>query len=272
MIPKVSEIIVSKIIDDSYCEGMDFAINPYVGCFHNCFYCYAHFMKDFDHGHTEAWGKFVDVKINALELLDQSQVDLFGKSILISPVCDPYIAHEKRYELTRSILHTLVSKQPEIWILTKSDLVVRDFDVLDDFEKAHVGFTITTTRDSVQKISEPHASKNSSRISALREAHDQGLKTFVFIGPILPYITDWKEIIMETRDCVDLYMFENLKVGGGIWSGVEKWVRKYYPDLLPKYKEIFFEECYYWKQMDREIRHFCEAEGISYRMFFHYDE
>lgn len=138
---KLNEIKASSIITKSNLPDADYVINPYVGCMHSCIYCYARFMKRFT-GHTENWGEFVDAKINASELIPEKTSKYKGKSIFLSSVTDPYLSFERKYQLTRKVLKKLISLEPNLGIQTKSDLIVRDIDLLKQFKYCEAGLTI----------------------------------------------------------------------------------------------------------------------------------
>jgi DNA repair photolyase len=137
-------------------------------------------------GHKEAWGEFVDVKINAPEILKKQLARAKKGTVWISSVCDPYQPLEKKYKLTRQCLIELLKKQFPLNLQTKSTLVLRDLDLLTQFTDAEVGFTITTDDEDLARLFEPKASSVQERIDALEEIHSRGVKTFVFIGPLLP--------------------------------------------------------------------------------------
>jgi DNA repair photolyase len=137
-------------------------------------------------GHREGWGEFVDAKINAPEVL-KKQLDRAKKgTVWISSVCDPYQPLEAKYELTRRCLKELVKKPFPVNIQTKSKLVLRDMDLLQELEEIEVGFTITTDDERVAKLFEPRATPLKERLRALESIHSLGIKTFAFVGPLLP--------------------------------------------------------------------------------------
>ncbi len=266
---KVREVQASSIITKSRLPDADYVINPYTGCMHGCVYCYARFMKRFS-GHSEEWGRFVDVKINAPDLIPRGKGKYRGKTVLLSSVTDAYLPLEKKYEITRTILERLVPHQPNFMILTKSDLVLRDLDILSRFDNCSVGLTITTLDDSLRREIEPLASAVRRRLRALERLKEAGIRTFVFVGPILPFLTDFREIVLETRSHADEYMFENLNVRGPVWPSVERWLRLRHPDLLEPYKRIYFSRNTYWRRAEEEIREFCEGLGIEFSVYFHH--
>ena len=120
---KISEIKAKSILSKS--QVYDYALNPYVGCQHACVYCYAKFMKRFT-GHKDRWGEFVDVKINAPELLAYELKRKRTGRVWISGVCDPYQPLEKRYTITKRCLEILVDSGWPFTVQTKSVLVLRD--------------------------------------------------------------------------------------------------------------------------------------------------
>lgn len=266
---KLKEINASSIITKSNLPDADYVINPYVGCTHSCIYCYARFMKRFT-GHIEPWGEFVDVKINAPDLIPEKTSKYKGKSIFLSSVTDPYLSFERKYNLTRKILEKLIPLQPNLGVQTKSDLIIRDIDLLKQFEHCEAGLTITTIDDKIRKEIEPYASSVQNRIEALRKLKEAGIKTYVFIGPILPFLTDWKDIILKTKKHTDFYMLENLNIKGGVWDSVGLWLQQKHPELLKKYEEIYFTKNAYWDNVERDIEEFCEKNNVDYRIYFHH--
>jgi len=137
-------------------------------------------------GHKEPWGEFVDVKVNAPELL-KKQLERAKRGIVwVSSVCDPYQPLEVKYRLTRQCLKELIEKQFPVNIQTKSKLVLRDLDLLLQFEDIEVGFTITTDDEKIAKLFESGASSVKERLNALDKIHSKGIRTFAFVGPLLP--------------------------------------------------------------------------------------
>ncbi len=185
MMPEIREINAKSILSRSGIPGMTYCVNPYVGCAHACKYCYATFMKRFT-GHLEEWGTFVDVKVNAPELLRKKLKRAERGTIMMSSVTDAYQPVEARYCLTRKCLEVISLFDLPVSILTKSPLVLRDIDIISKLKDVELGITITTDNDAVRKIFEPHAPSIPARIDALKKLHAAGISTYVFIGPVLP--------------------------------------------------------------------------------------
>ncbi len=181
----IREKRVKSLLSKSGIPGIDYCINPYIGCSHACTYCYASFMKRFT-GHSEPWGRFVDAKINGPEVLHRQAKRAKGGQVMISSVTDPYQPAEEKYQLTRQCLEVLLPHQFSVGILTKSPLVLRDLDLLKKLKDIEVGFTITTNDDEIRKIFEPNAPPIEARVQALKTLYRSGIKTYAFIGPLLP--------------------------------------------------------------------------------------
>ncbi len=170
---------------------MEYCVNPYVGCEHACRYCYATFICKFTN-HTEAWGTFLDVRVNAPELLGyppKAGGELKRKKpgrVMVSSVTDPYQPREAHFRLTRGCMEALADAGWPVRVLTKSPLVKRDIDIFKHFKDLEVGLTVTTDDESVRRVMEPHAPPIKDRLRALEDLTSAGIKTYAFVGPVLP--------------------------------------------------------------------------------------
>jgi DNA repair photolyase len=179
----VNEISARSILSKS--AIFDYVINPYIGCQFNCTYCYARFMKRFT-GHREPWGQFVDVKINAPQLLSKEINRKKPGRVWISGVCDPYQPLESQHELTRKCLELLMLHNWPVTLQTKSNLILRDIDLIAGHDNVEAGLTVTTANEKIKIIFEPVAPSIKSRIEALEKLHSSGIRTFAMIAPMLP--------------------------------------------------------------------------------------
>lgn len=193
MVIEFKEIKAKNILVRCGIPGIDFVINPYTGCRFACKYCYASFMGRFVGKKINDWGEYVYAKVNAPQLLKKEVIKLknkgVNKEILISSVTDPYQGIEAKYKLTRQCLKILADYgfNGVVSILTKSDLVIRDIDVLKRLNKVLVGLTITSTDDSISRYFEIYAPSVSKRLKALKILNKNSIRTYAFIGPLLPH-------------------------------------------------------------------------------------
>jgi DNA repair photolyase len=207
----VREIYARSILSRS--KVFDYVVNPYVGCQHGCTYCYARFMKRFT-GHKEPWGQFVDVKINAPDLLQQE----IGKKpygrVWVSGVCDPYQPLERRYELTRKLLEILLQHEWPLTVQTKSALVLRDVKLFKGRKEIEVGLSVTTADEGVRQLFEPIAPSIKERIQALDEIRLAGVRTFAMIAPMLPKA---EELATSLSGKVDYVLIDRMNYHYGDW-------------------------------------------------------
>ena len=143
----IKEIEVKDILTKTNLPVSDYAVNPYVGCTHACKYCYASFMKRFTN-HPEPWGEFVDVKTWP-EIRKSGKYA--EKEAFFCSVTDPYQPLEARYGRTRALLEQLLNTGISISISTKSDLILRDLDLIRQFPSAHVSWSINTLDEDFRK-------------------------------------------------------------------------------------------------------------------------
>ncbi len=249
---KVSEVRARSILNKS--KIFDYCLNPYTGCSHGCRYCYAGlFMRRYS-GHSEPWGQFVDIKVNAPELLRRQLPRARRGTVWIASVCDPYQPVEVKYQLTRKCLAELSRYDFPVFIQTKSDLVVRDLDILKDLEELEVGFSLATDDDRVAALFEPGAPSATRRLKALEKVKARNLKTFVFVGPILPQNAE--RLVQQIRGLVDKVFIDRLNY-------VSQFVDFYRShNLLPYTGDDFF------NRMKEILVKQLEKAGIVYELIF----
>ncbi len=168
-----------------FMSDYDYTLNPYSGCSYGCTYCYAAFFARSEE-RRDTWGRWVEVKENALDVLRRMRSDLRGKTVYMSSVTDPYQPIERRLGLVRSLLEELAPRGVRLVVQTRSPIVARDIDVLGRFGAARVNMTVTTDSDRVQRAFEPHCPTNQKRLAAITEVAAAGLPTAITMTPLLP--------------------------------------------------------------------------------------
>ncbi len=191
----IKEIEVKNVITKSNLPICDFSVNPYVGCEHACKYCYASFMKRFTN-HPEPWGEFLDVKHWDKIRNPKKYAD---KELFIGSVTDPYNPEEEIYGRTRALLTELQGSGAKLSIATKSDLILRDIDIIKTFPDARVSWSVNTL-DETFKDDMDKAVSIKRRLAAMKAFYKAGVRTTCFIFPIFPGITDAKAIIEQVKN------------------------------------------------------------------------
>jgi DNA repair photolyase len=167
--------------------GYDFSLNPYAGCAFKCSYCY---VPKFPSKHSyEEWGEWVEVKVNAADLIRKERALVFGSKIFFSSATDPYQYLELKYRLSRSCLQQLLRYEPaKLTMHTRSHLILEDLELLKQFgERLSVGVSITTDSDTVSRQFEPMAPSISRRLELIASLHQAGVRVYASIAPLLPH-------------------------------------------------------------------------------------
>lgn len=183
---KVREVSCTTALSETSLPGLDYALNPYRGCSIGCVYCYSPSVLR----EPRPWGRFVDVKRNVPAVLARELKRKPRGVVGIGTVTDGYQPLEARYRLTRYCLDQLLRFDFPVSIQTKSSLVLKDLDILRRFRDAEVGVTITTMDEGHRRRFEPFGSPSERRIETLRRLNEAGVRTWAFVGPILPASTD----------------------------------------------------------------------------------
>ncbi len=241
--------------------GLDYALNPYRGCEHGCLYCYSPaILRDAEL--VERWGQDVWLKENVAEVL-RAEVRRKRPGVVgVSTVCDPYQPIEKEVELTRRCLEVLRDSGFGVCIQTKSDLVLRDRDLIRG-EKFEVGVTVTTLdADVVSKI-EPRAPDPDARVQVLKEFKERNVETWLFLGPIIPGVNDSpeqiEEVLREAKSSGSYVMYDKLNVKTGVLERLE---RVFGAEEVAKIKKIL-QTPEWWRSVKKEIERKSKVLGLK---------
>ena len=167
---KITEVECKSALSSSSLPGLDYSLNPYRGCQHNCAYCYVPNVLRIS---RLEWGGFVEIRKNMPLILAKELKNKKSGVVGISTVTDPYQPMEKKYNLTRYCLEQLLIHDFPVFIQTKSKLVLRDLDLISKFSNAEIMFSIGTLNEDERKILEPGASSINDRLNTLKKCSDE---------------------------------------------------------------------------------------------------
>lgn len=257
----VKSVLNKKKQSDSWFLG-DYTVNLYNGCSFNCLYCYIRGSK-----YGLNMEESLSVKANAIEILDRQLANRARKNqfgiIMLSSATDPYLNIEKKYEFTREALKIIARHKFPVHIITKSNLIERDFDLLHRIDKSAIlpadlkstlkrgviiSFSFSTLENHIAHIFEPGATTPSDRLNTVRNTKKEGFLTGISLMPLLPYISDtteqlhhffttFKSINADYVMPATLTLFGNGKADSK--TLVMNAVRKHFPDLMSKYQTFF---------------------------------
>ena len=217
-------------------------------------------MKRFT-GHTEPWGEFLDVKYWP-EIKNPAR--LAGKELFFGSVTDPYLPQEAEYGRTRALLEQLQGSGIKLSIATKSDLVLRDLELIKSFPGARVSWSVNTL-DEGFKDDMDRAVSIGRRLRAMEEFHRAGVRTTCFISPIFPGISEVEDIIRRAKGICNLIWLENLNLRGSFKGVIMGYIAEKYPRLLPLYRDIYDRgRREYWEALDAQLREFTRSLGLDY--------
>lgn len=260
MEPILRKIEVKSVLTKSNLPVSDYSVNPYVGCTHSCKYCYASFMKRFTN-HPEPWGSFLDIKFWP-KIIHPEKYS--GKELFFGSVTDPYNPQEEIYQRTRTLLDQLRGSGIKLSIQTKSDLVLRDIDLIKTFPEARVGFSINTLDEFFREDMDKAVSIK-RRLAAMKTLYDAGIRTTCFISPIFPGITDCEAIIDRVKEQCNLIWLENLNLRGSYKTTIFDYIREKHPELISLYEEIYNQGSrQYWEALDQRLRLYATNRGLKY--------
>jgi DNA repair photolyase len=225
-------------------------VNPYRGCLHSCTYCYARYTHNYlDFNATDEFDTKIIVKINAAKVLRKefSKPNWQQELVNLGSVCDPYQPAERKYEITREILRVFKQFRNPITIATKSDLILRDIDILQEISKVSfidILFSISSINKDVQRELEPRASSTQRRLDAIKQLHEAGLRVGVLAMPIVPFINDTPEEIESLFKAIknaqaDFVIPGILYIQGPTRKRFFDYIETLHPTLLERYKEFF---------------------------------
>ncbi len=239
---EIREIKCKTALSPSKLPGLDYSLNPYHGCQHNCAYCYVPNVLRIK---REGWGGFVNVKTNIPNVLAKELRNKKLGTVGISTVTDPYQPVEKKYRLTRYCLEQMLMHDFPVCIQTKSDLIIRDLDLISKFSKAEVMMSIATLNDNERKLLEPNSSTIQERLNVLKKYNDVGIKTSIFFGPIYSTIK-----LRDVPSIIDTFiehgakeiMLDKFNLKPGILPVLEK--------TFPNHKHLLKNDLYFKKVLN----------------------
>lgn len=266
---EIREIESKSLLSRSRIHGVDYSVNPYLGCEHGCVYCYARFMLNCARSGAD-WGEFAYPKTNAPEVLAREPPR--AKRGLVSLSRLPTLsAHRGEIRADEKGADRAAGVYFPVSILTKSSLVRRDIDLLQQFDECEVGLTVTTLDERVRRVLEPRSVPVNERLVTLDTLRKSGIRTYGFVGPLLPFLTgETLEPLIDKLTIVGVeYIFvDRLNIKYGNWRTIREALIQHYPQLLPKYERVLFSTSDYFNGLKLKISELCEKSGLKHRFCY----
>ena len=240
-------------------------LGPYVGCEHRCRYCYTQNEPEVN------WDAQVAVFPDCRRRVGEELDGLTPELIFIGMDTDPYQPIEADYRHTRITLEEMAKRGFSASILTKSDMVTEDFDLLKKMPKPEIGVSISFVDEPTRRIFERSSRPIEARVDALKQAKHAGIETYVLISPVLPLITDVDALIEKLQPVTDTIWVYSLSMKSPVdrnWRQVDGILAEHFPDIRDEFTEIAFSPAHiYWQDLRRRLETL--AAGRDVRLEIH---
>ena len=226
----VCDSLITKITKKDTLFGGVYTLDPYQNCEFGCLYC------------DSSFDSTIHVKSNAVELLEKEIQSLKKGTIIVGSVNDPYQEAEKKYRLTRDILKIIRKYDFPCHILTKSNLVLRDTDILTEIEDCKVTISLLSLNETISKLFEPLVPLPKERLQTVKTLSEMGIRTGVALIPVLQYIVDneIEEIIQSASlHKAQYFMHKHLELKGDQKRCFLDIIAEHYPHFLSKYEDLY---------------------------------
>ena len=234
---KVSICSYRPLLESCALEDFEFQLDPYVGCEHRCYYCYVLNQAETD------WAEEIQIHRDIVDQLSQEMASIPPQTIYLGWNADPYLPSEGRYRQTRQVLELLLERGFSVCILTKSDLIVRDIDVLQNMGNTSVGISFAFNYENTRRLFEANTLGNEARVGALTKLREAGIRTYALICPVFPHITDVELLIgmlVSHTDEIWIYGLSMKEHSDLNWRNTQAILSRHFPELKERIETAAF--------------------------------
>jgi len=248
---RIVEIARDNILEPCGLDLFNYQIDPYAGCAHHCVYCYTQNDSPVD------WKTEVGLSLRLAEKLDAELENIQPQTVYLGMNTDPYQPAEREARQSRRVLEILEQRGFSVCILTKSDLVLRDVDLLGRMPGSSVGLSVAFARDDLRKVFEPDTIPVEARIEALARLREAGIETYALINPVVPFITEVGAIIdllSPHADTIWIYPLHMNSRDDANWRSMRDALERAFPEALGEVEGAAFDgQDAYWLNLREEL-------------------
>lgn len=255
------DFLLNKITKKDKLFKGDYTIDSFQNCEFGCLYCDSSFDKK------------IYIKTNAVEILNKELEKSKKGTIIVGSVHDPYQKVEEEYKITRDLLKIIAKQDFSCHILTKSDLIIRDIDILKKINNCKVTISIISLKKIVSEIFEKYVPSPKVRLKIIEKLTNEGINAGLAIIPVLPYITEeeLEDIVKSAKTHSAFYLlYKYLELKGDQKMFFFKILKEFYPDLVEKYKKLYMESYMpnkkYILKIDNCVKKLCSSYDIKNRI------
>jgi DNA repair photolyase len=261
---KYSYVKCRTALSKSKLPGLDYSLNPYFGCEHGCIYCYSRSVFQ-NEDVALNWGGFVKAKENVVEVLSRELTRKPRGIVGVSTVTDPYQPLESKLYLTRKCLQMLSSRGFPVSIQTKSNLILRDVDIIKPVN-FDVEVTITTMDYDLAKKLEPKASSPDARAQVVEEFAAKKVETRIFLGPIIPGFNDSEESVRKVVEVAkktgSKLIYDKLNLRRWVLESITPFMEKEKPELVKELPILLNFRSEYWRRVASMVEAVCSEKAV----------
>jgi len=240
-----------QILQPCGLKNYNYQIDPYIGCEHLCYYCYVLNQAETD------WTKEIRIYENIQSSLKIELENIPPQKFYMGYYSDPYQPAEAEYHQTRKVLGLLLENGFSAGILTKSDLVIRDIDLLTEMKDASVSVSVAFNNNEVRQQFEASTKDTEVRIEALKILKESGIKTSALLCPVIPFITDVKpliEMLAPYTETIWIYALSILDRSELSWQNVQRILQENYPKYKKEIESVVFTRNHpYWLELREDL-------------------
>ena len=264
------EVKIARILNPTSIDLGEYVINPFMGCEFSCLYCYVRSNKVISRRPGE-WGAYVDIRINAPELLEKEIVSKKPKCVLLGSTTDCFQPVEKKYMITKRVLEVLNRHKVYYYILTRSPYIAEYMDLLNQGFCKKIYFTINNMPTEVKSKLEPKSPAFELRFKAINKMLDEGIDVVPYFSPILPWLSDFKDIfsLFPKSHSVE---FEGLNMRLINIKDIISEITLLYPNLKPYYGKLLNDRDFYdsfWAGIKKDIIREAIKAKKNYNIYIH---
>ena len=264
------EVKISRILNPTSIDLGEYVINPFMGCEFSCLYCYVRSNKVISRRPGE-WGAYVDIRINAPELLEKEIVSKKPKCVLLGSTTDCFQPVEKKYMITKRVLEVLNRHKVYYYILTRSPYIAEYMGLLNQGFCKKIYFTINNMPTEVKSKLEPKSPAFELRFKAINKMLDEGIDVVPYFSPILPWLSDFKDIfsLFPKSNSVE---FEGLNMRLINIKDIISEITLLYPNLKPYYGKLLNDRDFYdsfWAGIKKDIIREAIKAKKNYNIYIH---
>ena len=245
-------------------QTFEYQIDPYIGCEHYCYYCYV-----LDRAETD-WRKEIMIYPDIVAQLSGELKKIPPQTIYMGTHTDPYQPCEAFYHQTRKVLNVLLDAGFSASILTKSDLVVRDLDIIGKMEDGAVSVSVAFSDNQTHRLFEANTQETARRIEALKKCREAGIKTGALICPVIPYVTDvirMIDMLESYADTIWIYGLSMADQNGQNRKYMQTILNHHYPELAEEIRHsLKSRQDHYWTRLSEKLKRLKDERDLDLRI------